>query len=131
MINFHAPARERRGEPESPPLCVNPACRKPRRERKDSPGNFTGAHGWCEPCAKRWYAAGRPEDGPPAPMSHAERCALANAARKAAVAARAGEYARLRNARNTPAQAARRLGLTADTGQEYEAAYQIAAMEAA
>ena len=84
------------------------------------------ACGWCLPCWKRWDRAGRPENGPPAPMSHQERCALSNAARKAAAARTRAAYARLRVTGYTPAQAALRLGMAERTGELYESAYRAA-----
>lgn len=87
-------------------------------------GTTGAAHGWRNACVKRWLRAERPESGPPAPMSHAARCAVANAARKAAAAARSTEYARLRDARYTAAQAALRLGMGQMARLAAEHAYQ-------
>lgn len=58
------------------------ACGRPRRRRTGQPG-VKGANGYCEACNNRWHVAGCPPEGPPPPMSHAERAALSNADRAA------------------------------------------------
>jgi len=99
---------------------IAPRCGHPRRERTDSPGNYTGAHQWCDACTKRWYRAGRPESGPPPPMPQAERAARSNRVRRQAHAARVAEYERLLAAGYTPPQAALRLRVTVATARRYD-----------
>lgn len=107
------------------PRCLS--CGKPRTPRAGSPGCFTGAHGWCLPCCRRWYAAGRPEAGPPPALTRAECAALSNAATVAATEHRTAEYARLRGRGYSPAQAALRLGMGKYARLRAERAYRQAA----
>jgi hypothetical protein len=65
----------------TPPECRN--CHKPRRPRANQPG-YKGANGYCESCNNRWHAAGCPPEGPPPPMTAAERTARANEIKHAA-----------------------------------------------
>jgi hypothetical protein len=99
------------------PRCT--CCGGERRERVDSPGNYTGAHGWCEACTKRWYRVARPAGGPPPPMTAVQVAALSNQDRVQAAAGRAAECRRLLAAGYSPAQAALRLGVSAATARRY------------
>jgi len=103
-----------------PVAAIAPRCGHVRRERSDSPGNYTGAHKWCDACTKRWYRAGRPDTGPPPPMPQAERAARSRRVRQQAHAARVAEYWRLRRIGCTPAQAALRLRVTVATARRYD-----------
>lgn len=50
--------------------CANPKCGNVRMRQQGKNGRWeglTGAHDWCSPCTNRYYAAGRPETGPPDP----------------------------------------------------------------
>lgn len=98
------------------PLCT--CCGRPRARRKD--GGWTGAHGWCGGCYRRWCLDGRPASGPPAPMAAIWRNAIVNQRRVLEAAWRRGEFARLRSAGYSTAQAARVLGVTYGCGWKYE-----------
>ncbi len=102
----------------SPPCCTR--CGRPRAERDDSPGNYTGAHGWCLPCCRRWYNAGRPAEGPPPALSRAECAALSRVGATQDRQWRMAECARLLSAGFSRAQAAKRLSVTVSTAGVYE-----------
>ena len=51
----------------------------------DGCGRKAHCQGYSMACYKRWLRAGRPEGGPPQPMTHAERTALSNSPHLAAV----------------------------------------------
>jgi hypothetical protein len=98
-----------------------PACHGPRDPKR-------GAHGWCDNCTRRWYKAGRPETGPPPPVSHAERAARSAATHRAQKAERLSWYAEARELGFTPAEAAADAGVTeAHARRRYEPAYRAAA----
>ena len=118
MIDFHVRAREQRKMPDSPPRCVNPVCGALLVRQKDGT-HWQGAHGWCSPCVKRWYRAGQPQAGPPAPYATA----------RAPKQARVAEFARMRAKGYTALQAARVMRITDLTAWKYDR--QIAAGEEA
>ena len=97
----------------SAPRCINPECRAIRKHRQ-------GARGYCRRCYGRWRDADFPASGPPAPMTHAERAALANADRSRELTARITEYAEYRSRGYSREMAARWVGVSADTGYRYE-----------
>ena len=105
---------------EPAPRCVNPECRKVRKQRPGQPG-FEGGCGFCRTCYDRWRDAGRPDDGVPAPMSHAERCAVTAEVHRQARAARLEDFAELRGQGLSISAAARRVGVVYLTGTRYEA----------
>ena len=105
---------------EIPPRCRNPKCRAVRQPRRHT-GGYDGAAGYCRPCWDRWHAHGTPADGPPDPMSHAERAAITNAERSRAAEERLQKFARIRRRGYSIAIAARCVGVAEDTGRRYAA----------
>lgn len=106
------------------PLCVNPLCRKPLRKRSDRP-SFAHVGGMCMGCHHRGERAGWAQTWPAPPMTLAEVTSLGGrvtaARNKQAKHARLMEFARLRARRVPLAAAARRVGVSLDTGRRYEA----------
>jgi len=78
--------------------------------------------GWCSACYQRWTRAGRPAEGPPAPMTREQARQLGLAACRANAAARRDDYAELRSWGESCELAAARVGVSARTGSRYEAA---------
>jgi len=95
-------------------------CGNPRRERANRPGTYAGAHEWCGACTERWRRDGRPAEGPPPPMTPAQRNALVNWERSRGREWRLAEFRRMRDAGYTVAQAAKCLGVTYKAGWQYE-----------
>ncbi|MFD1546936.1 hypothetical protein [Nonomuraea guangzhouensis] len=81
-----------------------------------------GAFGWCSACYQRWKRAGRPEDGPPQPLSRLECAAHARAAYQAVVQGRREDYVDLLSWGETREQAAARLGVCEETTRRYDRA---------
>ncbi|PRX95603.1 WhiB family transcriptional regulator [Allonocardiopsis opalescens] len=100
--------------PSAPPTPAAPAARVCSAPSCPHPGARAWARGWCNSCYQRWYAAGRPESGPPPP--------------RRAKARRLGLYIAARDAGSAPAAAAEAAGLVANNRSidRYEAAYRQA-----
>ncbi len=93
----------------TPPPCR--CCGKPRRRRTGQPG-LKGANGFCEACNDRWHAAGCPPEGPPPPVTHAERAARSARAQREARERRVRDYAWSRSLGLSIAQAAADAGVS-------------------
>ena len=79
-----------------------------------------GGHNWCIACYQRWKRAGRPEGGPPEPLSRTECAARARAAYQEQARGRREDYQELRSWDETREQAAARVGVTERTAWRYE-----------
>lgn len=78
------------------------------------------ARGWCRGCYVRWLRAGRPDDGPPRRLDHAEHITRLTAGHSAARRARIEDFGFLRADGLSIAAAAARVGVTERTGWDYE-----------
>ena len=104
---------------EIPPRCRNPKCGAVRQRRSSGEG-IEGACGYCRACYDRWRKAGRPISGPPDPRPCGDRAAAANAKRLEERAARVEDFAELRSAGHSVAEASALIGVSLETGGKYE-----------
>jgi len=90
-------------------------CHKPRTRRKN--GCWRGAHNWCGTCTTRWYAAGKPPEGPPPRAGEAQRIAAIRDTCRQAQEARIEDYAFLRRSGESQETAAARVGVSTRTAR--------------
>jgi hypothetical protein len=100
------------------PLCCNPRCRQPRKQRPN--GKWYGARGLCGNCYARARSLGFP-DVVPDPIPPRMRNAPARARYAAEREARILEFADLRARRFPVVFAARVVGVQRKTAWEYAA----------
>lgn len=104
--------------PSGPRFCKNPACGVRITRKPD--GRLRGACGWCNACYLRWYHAGRPDTGPPAPHDPARR---KNTRRE--------DYFWLVDQGESREGACRRVGVTERTAARWELDRSLAAAQGA
>jgi hypothetical protein len=102
----------------TPCLCRNPACRQPRRKRKDQ-GGWAGARGLCQPCYEWARDCGFP-DVIPVRGPRLFNLEAAQAVQSEIRASRVEEYVLLRRMNIPPVIAGQRVGVSQSTAYRYE-----------
>lgn len=81
------------------------------------------AHDWCDPCYRRWRAAGRPASGPPEPYTRGTGYNIPGSRES-----RIEEWTFLRGYHYSPAKIAARMGVSMRTIYRYAAAERAAGL---